>query len=184
MLIVRRTVLLIILQCLAAFACAAGGGADETESQIKAAYLYKFAAYIEWPATAFADAKSPVTIGVVGADEVAEELNIIKGRRMVNSRAVEVKLFKPGDPLIGAHILFIGRQAGGHLKQLLDSVQSQPVATVTESAGALGTGSIINFVPVEDRIRFEVSVTNAERSGLKISARMLSVAQKIESRRP
>ncbi|HSY28334.1 MAG TPA: YfiR family protein, partial [Burkholderiaceae bacterium] len=64
------------------------------------------------------------------------------------------------------------------------ATQSLPILVVTESAGALESGSIINFVPVDDRIRFEISVTQAERSGLKISSRLLGVAQKIESGKP
>lgn len=182
--LVRRTVLLICLHCLAVFAWAADGGPSDTEYQIKAAYLYKFVAYIEWPAAAFGDADTPVTIGVIGADDVAAELNNIKHGRKVNNRTVEIKLLKPGDPLTGVKILFIGGRDSAHLKRLLDSVQSQPVLSVTESAGALSAGSVINFVPVDDRIRFEVSVQNADRNGLKISARLLSVAQKVEARRP
>lgn len=182
--IIRRVVLLIAVQCLAACAWAAGSGAGDIEYQIKAAYLYKFAAYVEWPSAAFAEANTPVIIAVVGADDVAAALNNIKAGQMVNNRAVQVKLLKPGDPLTGVQILFIGRQESGHLRRWLDSVQAQPVLTVTEWAGALGVGSVINFVPVDDRIRFEVSAVSAERSGLKISARLLSVAQKVETRRP
>lgn len=182
--IARRAALLIAFQCFATFASAAGSGASDIEYQIKAAYLYKFAAYVEWPPAAFAEANTPVTIGVVGADDVAAELNNIKGNQTVNNRAVQIKLIKPGDPLTGVQILFIGRQESARLKRWLDSVQAQPVLTVTEWTGALGAGSVINFVPVDDRIRFEVSAASAERSGLKISARLLSVAQKVEIRRP
>lgn len=175
-----RAALWIVFQCVAASAWAAG----DIEYQIKAAYLYKFVAYVEWPPTVFAEANTPVTIGVIGADDVAAELNNIKSGRPPNSRAVEVKMLKPGDSLAGVQVLFIGGQENGRLKRLLEGLQSQPVLTVTEWTGALGAGSVINFVPVDDRIRFEVSVAHAERSGLKISARLLNVAQKVETRRP
>ena len=181
---VRHIALLIAFAFPAAFADAAGSEQSDFEYQIKAAYLYKFIAYVEWPAAAFAEAATPVTIGVVGADDLAAELNNLKRGRLVNNRAVAVKLLKPGDLLTGVQILFIGRQESGRLKHLLDGIQSQPVLTVTEWSGALGAGSMINFVPVDDRIRFEVSAASAERSGLKISARLLSVAQKVETRRP
>ncbi len=182
--IVRRMVLLLALQGLASFAWAADSAPSDIEYQIKAAYLYKFATYVEWPPSAFAQATTPITIGVVGADEIAAELSKLKRGQPVNNRMVDVRLLKPGEPLIGVQILFIGRQESGRLKRLLDSIQSQPMLTVTESVGALGAGSVINFVRIDDRIRFEVSVVQAERSGLKISARLLSVAQKIEDGRP
>ena len=177
------TVVLVLLQWFTSCAWAAAGGASEIEYQIKAAYLYKFAAYVEWPPAAFADSNTPVVIGVIGADELAAELKNIKGALTANNREIQVRTLKQGDSMAGLQILFIGRQESGRLKQLLDSLQSQPVLTVTEWGGAIGTGSVINFVPVDDRIRFEVSTASAERSGLKISARLLSVAQRVETRR-
>lgn len=182
--ITRRLACLVLFQFFAAPARAAGGGVNDIEYQIKAAYLYKFATYVEWPPAAFADANAPVTIGIVGAGDVAAELNSIKAGLTVNGRIVQVRLLKPGDPLVGVQVLFIGRQESGRLKHLLDSIQAQPVLTVTESVGAISAGSVINFVPVDDRIRFEVSMVSAERSGLKISARLLSVAQRVETHKP
>ncbi len=179
------TIALAFLQCFEALArAAAGSGANEVEYQIKAAYLYKFAAYVEWPPAAFADSSTPVVIGVIGADALTTELKNIKGNLTVNNREILIRPLKLGDSLSGLQILFIGRQESGRLKQLLDSVQSQPVLTVTEWGGAINAGSVINFVPVDDRIRFEVSTASAERSGLKISARLLGVAQRVETRRP
>ncbi|SDP88358.1 protein of unknown function [Rhodoferax sp. OV413] len=180
----RRMALLLAVPFFAAGVWAAAGSANEIENQVKAAYLYKFAAYVEWPATVFVQADTPLTIGILGAEAIAAELGNLKSTQPMQNRALEVKRLKPGEALTGVQILFIGRQENGRLKSLLDSIQSQSMLVVTESAGALDAGSVINFLPVGDRIRFEVSVQNAERSGLKISARLLGVAQKIEPRRP
>jgi len=180
----RRLTLLVAFQLLVASAWASGGGTSDIEYQIKAAYLYKFASYVEWPPAVFSDANTPITIGVMGAGDIATELSNVKSGVSVNGRTVQVRLLKPGDSLTGVQILFIGRQESGRLKTLLDSIQSQPVLTVTEWAGAIGAGSVINFVPIDERIRFEVSTASAERSGLKISARLLGVAQRVETRRP
>lgn len=165
-------------------AWAAGNSSGDVEYQVKAAYLYKFSTYVEWPATAFSQADAPLTIGIVGADEVAAELNLLKSVQAGEGRPLEVRILKPGEPVTGVQIVFIGRQENGRLKRLLDAMQSQPVLTVTESVGGLGVGSIINFVAAGNRIRFEASVSNAEQNGLKISARLLGVAQKIETRKP
>jgi hypothetical protein len=179
----RRVALFVVFLGISTCASASDADSDDVEYQLKATFLYKFASYVEWPASAFAQTNTSFTIGVVGADKVVAALNSLTGTHLVNSRALQVKVFKPGEPVTGVQILFVGKQENGHLKHLLDPIQSQPILTVTESVGALGSGSVINFVQVDDRIRFEVSVTQAEREGLKISSRLLGVAQKIESGR-
>src|SRR5690606_17739535 len=123
-------------------------------------------------------------IGVVGADKIASELIRLSHNHKVNERPVQIKTLKAGDPLVGLDILFIGQHERTRLPMLLNEAKAQPILTVTESRGALEAGSIINFIPVQDYIRFEVSVASAEQCGLKISARLLDVAQNIEIRRP
>ena len=182
----RRAVILIAIQLLlvaSAYATAATGSSTN-EYQIKAAYLYKFAAYVEWPPSAFEQTNSPIVIGILGADEVATELGNLNAGQRINDREVEVRRLKVGDSLTGIQMLFVGQKESGHLKSLLEPVQAQPVLVVTESANALDAGSVINFLFLDERIRFEISVIHAERSGLKISARLLGVAQKIETGRP
>lgn len=162
---------------------AASNEPSDIEIQVKAAYLYKFSAYVEWPPSTFAQADTPITIGVVGTDALVAALNNLKQSLSASSRGIKVKQLKPEEPLAGVQILFIGGVENKELKRLLEGIQSQPVLTVTDFPGALDAGSAINFVPIDDRIRFEVSLAHAERSGLKISARLLSVAHKVETRR-
>lgn len=173
-----------LLTSIFLLAWAGNAPAADIEEQIKAAYLYKFASYVDWPASVFAQPDTPVTIGVLGADEIAVELSHIKIAHHPGGRTIEVKRLKPGEAMAGIQMLFIGREENAQLKRLQDSLQSRSVLTVTDAAGALAAGSVINFVTVDDRVRFEVSLAQAELSGLKISARLLGVAQKIESRRP
>lgn len=172
-----RLAFLLALQAVAQSVWAVDG---LTETQIKAAYLSKFAAYVEWPASAFPAVDTPITIGVVGAEEVAKELHYITKERTVNDRVVQVKSLDSRDSLAGVQILYIGQQDEARVKQLLESLQSLPVLTITASPVRY-TGSVINFIPVANHIRFEVSVAQAEQKSLKISARLLSVAQKIET---
>ncbi len=182
--LVRCMTLLLVIQSLMACAWAADSGGSDVENKIKAAYLLKFPANVEWPADVFAQAQTPFTIGVVGADAIATALIVLSPGHLVNNRIVQVKQLKPGDSLSGVQMLYIGEQDNGKLRQILGSVQSQPVLTVSQSAGALDAGSVINFVLVNDRIRFEVSVTSAKRNGLKISTFLLGVAQRVEGGAP
>lgn len=161
---------------------AADGG--DVEYAVKAAYLYKFAGYIEWPPSTFARADEPMTIGVVGADRLTSELRQQLVGLSVNGHPLIVAPLKPGDGVPAAQILFIGGAETAQLKRLLSEVQSRPVLTVTETAGALGDGSVINFVVADNKVRFEISLTGAQRNGLKVSSRLLSVALQVQGGTP
>jgi YfiR/HmsC-like len=150
-----------------------------TERSIKAAYLYKFAGYVEWPETEVQGTR-PLTIGVLESSEMADELARVTAGRTIGDRPVQVRRLLSGDSLAGLHVLFVGGQGNDRLDDLLVSARAQPILTVTESAGALATGSIINFTLDQDRVRFEVSLPAAERSRLKLSSRLLAVAQRVE----
>ena len=162
----------------------AHAGTNEISVQIKAAYLYKFAAYVEWPPSAFEHSDTPLVIGMIAADDIADNLSQVKGNTSTTWRRIEVRLVKPGESLNGIHILFIGHTELERVKRVLDQTQALPILTVTDSNGALAVGSAINFLNIDDHIRFEVSLTQAERRHLKISARLLAVAQKVESVKP
>ena len=154
------------------------------EAQVKAAYIYRFAELIDWPPDAFAGSAAPLTIGVVEADPVAAELNQLRQTRQIKGRAVQVRTLRAGEAASGVQVLYVGAQEGTRLKRQLEAAPSQGVLCITDGEGTLGAGSAISFVQVDNRIRFDVSVAHAERSGLKISARLLAVAHKIEGDRP
>ncbi len=155
-----------------------------TEAGVKAAYLYKFATYVEWPLSTFARPDAPFTIGIVGADDIAAELGKIRAAGSGSGRAMEVKVLRPGDPATGVHILFFGQHEAARLGRLLGLVSGLPLLMVTENSGGLDSGSTIDFVMVDDRIRFEVSLSHAERSNIKISVRLLNVALRVEAKKP
>jgi len=156
--------------------------AQADEYRVKAAFLYKFGSYIEWPSGSFARADSPVAIGVMGADALADELVQIVAGRNVNGRPVRVRKLRPGDPIAGLHVLFVGRAESGRLAEILAAAKGQALLTVTESEGGLELGSMINFVVVEDKVRFDIAPPPSESSNLKISARLLGVARKVVSK--
>jgi hypothetical protein len=150
------------------------------ERQVKAAYLYKFAGFVEWPEGSFARADSPVVIGVAGADALADQLEQTVAGHTANGRPLQVKRVKRGDSLAGIHMLFIASQDKSLAQELLAASRGQPVLTVTDADETYGLGSMINFVIADERLRFEVSLKNATASRLKISARMLSAAYRVQ----
>jgi hypothetical protein len=164
--------------CIGLPAKAAEESAQVLEQRVKAAFLFKFGGYVEWPDNVFPHKESPLVIGVAGADPMAEELSRIAAGRTMNGRPVTVRLVRNGEPLSNVHILFVGRPEIDRLNELL--VQAQPVLTVTDIAKGLPQGSVINFVVAENRVRFEVSLDAAKRVGLKIGAPLLSVAMRVQ----
>jgi hypothetical protein len=151
--------------------------AEASEPSVKAAFLYKFANYVEWPPNAFASPATPLVIGVAGSDEIATELERIVPGRSVNGHPVAVRRIPEGESPRGVHVLFIGRDRA--LAPMLRAAQSQSVLTVTDADRGLELGSAINFVPAGDRVGFEVSLESAEKSGHRISSRMLAVARRV-----
>src|SRR6266513_4072073 len=186
----RRAITRLLRACAFSIVVAAGlasprpaqADAQADEYRVKAAFLYKFGSYIEWPSRSFAGTDSPVTIGVMGADTLADELAQIVTGRNVNGRPVVVRRLRPGDPIAGLHMLFIGGSDRGWLAEILAAARGRALLTVTESEEGLELGSVINFVVIEDKVRFDVAPPPAESGGLKISARLLGVARKVVSK--
>ncbi len=178
----RRAVLAGLLAIVASepwFCCRAQSATGVADYKVKAAFLYKFASYVEWPTQVFDGPESPLVIGVAGSDALTDELVEVVAGRTVEGRAINVRRLTRGQSLSGIHILFIGRSEAGRSSDVLASAKGHPVLTVTESNDAFPQGNIINFVIVDDRLRFDVAIREAERVNLKLSARLLSVARKV-----
>jgi len=171
---------------LGAAPCAAEAqaGAASLERSVKAAFLYKFLGYAEFPASAFADANAPVVIGVVGADEMAAELSRIVAGRSVDNRAVLVKTLREGEAPAGVHLLFVAGADSARVARVLKAAQPSPILLVTESENGLQLGSVINFKIVDERVRFDVSLDAADKNNIKLSSRLLTVANHVQKGAP
>jgi YfiR/HmsC-like len=157
----------------------AQGDVRAAEVRIKAAFLYRFGDFVQWPQTAFARPDSAFVIGVLGADEIAAELEQIVADRRIQGRPVTVRKLRRGDSAAGLHMLFVGEAETKHLPELIAAIRGRAVLTVTEADEGLAAGSMINFVAADDKVRFDVALPPAERDQLKISSRLLSVARRV-----
>ena len=155
-----------------------GQDAKASEQQVKAAYLFKFGGYVEWPADAFADAASPVVIGVAGDEALGREVAKVVANRSINGRPVSVHVLRAGEAVPRVHILFVARSQLARIAEITGAIQSALIVTDTDKG--LEQGSTINFVNAENRIRFEVSLEAAKRGGIKIGAPLLSVAMRVQ----
>lgn len=139
------------------------------EYAVKATYLYKFAPFVEWPATAFASADSPITICVSGTDPFGALLDRATADQRVDGRPIAVHHIASVTADSGCHILFIGDS----VSQALDAVRGQPVLTVTDDAP--GSHGIINFVIRDGKVRFEIDSDAAAQNHLVISSKLLNL---------
>jgi YfiR/HmsC-like len=172
---------LIVALLMAMFPAMAADEPAVAVERVKAAFLYKFAAYVEWPTGAFQQADSPLVIGVAGADDIAAELEQVAVGRNVSGRPVQVhRLARAENAGSCCQILFIGaRNERAHVRELLGSAQGHPVLTVTDTDAEHPKGSIINFLEATDRVRFDISRNAAERNGLQLRSQLLAVARQV-----
>jgi uncharacterized protein DUF4154 len=156
-----------------------GDDAAPGATSIKAAFVYRFLGFVEWPARALQSAHAPIVIGVLGADALARELEEVVANRRVDERAIEVRRVDAAHALDGVNVLFVGEHAADALPALAEPAARASVLIVSDFAGALDRGSVINLLVVDNRVRFEVSLDAASRSALRLSSRLLGVAYRV-----
>lgn len=144
---------------------------------VKAAFIYRIAGYVEWPAEALAQPE--FTIAVLGADSVAAELSRLLPQRSIKDHPARARTIGTAAELQNAQILFIGKSYVGDVRALTESVGSRPVLIMTDGIDGLEQGATVNFVSMDRRVRFEISLSAAHRAGLKIGADLLSVAARV-----
>lgn len=162
----------------------AAGPADALEQQVKAAYLYNFSSFVEWPPEAFASPESALQIGVMESDALADQLVRTIAGRTIRGRPLAVRKLRRADATADLHLLFVGPLSRPQLGEVLAAARRHPTLLVTQAEGALAQGSMVNLVLAEERLRFEIAPKAAEQSGLNISARLLAAALKVEGKVP
>ena len=156
------------------------GEAQSSERSVKAAYIYRLITYVEWPASAFPSTEAPIVIGVLNADDIAAELEQVVRERTAQGRRLQVRRIAPGEAWSGVNVLFIGEGAPKIL-QAARALAERSVLTITGVDRGIDFGSVINFVQIDGRVRFEVNVAAAEKSGLRLSSRLLTVATRVKA---
>jgi hypothetical protein len=150
-----------------------------TEYQVKAAFLFNFAKFVEWPVEAFPGVDAPLQICVLGQDPFGHEFEEMIADKTVTGHRIEV-IHPSGVPQAKAcQVLFVASSEKQQVREILHGLREASVLSVGETPGFAKMGGIINFVLDDGRVRFEINVKAAERAHLKISARLLTVAKLI-----
>jgi hypothetical protein len=149
------------------------------EALVKAAFLHKFFSFVEWPEGAFPKSDTPLRIGVIGDEEILQDLQELAKDRSRDGRPVMAVRVMPGEPLGNFHILYVKSGNNAQVAGLLASAP-EGVLTVVDAEAAHPKGSVMSFFVEDGRVRFGVSLDAAARQRLRLSSRLLSVARKIQ----
>ena len=163
---------------LLAAPAADGAAGSASEYDVKAAFLYNFTKFVEWPSWAFHDDRSTVRLCVLGEDPFGGSLQEIAEGEVAGRRVTVLRARSMGAPA-GCQILFVSRSERARLPLILREVRDAPVLTVGDTRGFLEHGGIVNFVVEGSKVRFEISQEAAERAGIRISSRLLRLATRV-----
>ena len=163
------------LAAMALGLAAIGAHAATIEYSVKAAYLTKFAPFVEWPASVFADPSSPFNLCVVGDDPFGSALDQAVSGHHVGEHPVVVRRLKRVSPGSGCRILYIGGSSAQSVSDAIKSVQGEPVLTVADHSPA-SAGAVIQFVVADNRVRFDIDTAAAAANRVSISSKLLSLA--------
>lgn len=147
-----------------------------SEYQLKAAFLYNFAKFVEWPPTVLPQNSSPFIIGILGENPFNDELKKSVVGKKILDHPISVVSFPNAKEATNCHILFICTSEKKRLPEIFQALGNANVLTVGETERFIESGGVINFTREGNKIRFEISDDAAKRAGLKISSKLLSLA--------
>jgi hypothetical protein len=155
-----------------------GYATDLEAAAVKAAFLHRFAAYVEWPQDT-SDREQPFTIAVLDDSRIASHLERLLPGLTIRNRQPRVRNVSSLAEIENAQIVFIGKTNSSRIDAVVGALRNRPVLIVTDHERGLAQGSVINFVEAGGNVRFEVSLPAAEQRRLKINAGLLSVAVRV-----
>ena len=161
-----------------AFSARAQSSSDR-EYLIKAAFLYNFLRFVEWPAEALPEGDGSIVVCLVGEDPFGEALESIKGKT-VKSKDLVIRRILTLQSLGGCQLLFVSSSEKNRLPEIIGALKGRAVLTVGELDGFTQRGGIIRFLIERNNVRFEINVDMAERTGLKISSKLLNLAKVVK----
>ncbi|MFA6054878.1 MAG: YfiR family protein [Thermodesulfovibrionales bacterium] len=149
------------------------------EYEVKAAFLYNFVKFVEWPDDKNTHADRTINICILGEDRFGNAFDFIKDETIGN-RSLAIKRFKTLQHIENCHVLFISRSEKEDIEHILGTVKGLNILTVGDTEGFANKGVIINFYIEKNRVRFEINVDSLKRSGLSISSKVMHLARIIQ----
>ena len=149
-----------------------------TESDVKAAALYNFTKFVEWPADAFSSTNAPIRFAILGDEEFGTRLKALLVDKKAHGRAFEVQTINNGQDAKNFHIVYVPGLESRRALPVFEATNKRPVLTIGESEQFLDQGGIISLFFDEEQFAFDVNAESARKSGLEISSKLLRLAKK------
>ncbi|MCC7303657.1 MAG: YfiR family protein [Bacteroidia bacterium] len=151
--------------------------ASDTNTKIKAVFLYNFTKYIEWPQKY---KSGNFIIGVLADEGFAKEIDVFFNPKSIGSQRFEIKYFPKPSDISQCHMIYVSPNFSGNISEVLNRIKGKSTLLITEKAGYAKQGAAINFTVVENKQKFELNKANAEKYDLKVSSSLTNLAINIE----
>jgi len=172
-----RLGIVILLLIMAVFNTPAASLA-QSESEVKAAFTYNFAKFVQWPAAVFPSPQAPLVIGVRPQDVLAADLEALSGK-MVRGRPLKILLASRAEDFQKCHVIVLSHPADARL--LRETLSKFPILTITnEEENFKNLGAVINFIIEDNKVRFEINLNAARRANLTISSQLLKLGRIVQ----
>ena len=146
------------------------------EYQVKAVFLFNFAQFAEWPAQAFADARVPLVIGILGDDPFGAYLDELVKNEKIGERPLAVRRYREVKDIVGCHILFVSRSEAARFDRIIPVLKGQSILTISDADAFTRQGGMVRFVTDSGKIRLRINVEAAKACGLTISSKIIRPA--------
>lgn len=172
----RISILIFLMVISVAFPPFEAAPQTATEYQVKAAFLYNFAKFVDWPEEALSN-DAAFVIGILGEDPFGRALDEAVAGKTVRDMPILVKRISRIEEAAGAHILFIANSEAGNASRFVKQLSRAPVLTVSDSDHFAERGGMVQLEMEQNRVRFAINVAAVERAGLKPSSQLLKLAR-------
>lgn len=150
---------------------------NETKSEM----LWNIAKFVQWPEASLATSKGQIVFTILGEDDLAAELANLLSSKTINGKPVFVRFARRPRDAHGSQILYVASSESQRMGEVLMEVAGAPVLTVADTPAFAAHGGMVGFAQDSGKVRFEINLVHAERSGLRISAKLLALARVVES---
>jgi len=148
-----------------------------TYENMKAAFIYNFLLFIDWPDDYFKTKNSPIRVGLFGDKETLNAMKEATKNRKAKNRNIVVTKFSQEESLDGLHIIYISRKYKSVFRKIISKTDTKPVLLIGDFEGFVNNGGIISFFKENDKVRFEINIDTAKKRGFRISSRLLQLAR-------
>lgn len=151
------------------------------ESDVKAAFLFNFASFIDWPGQAYASPEAPFVIGIIGDDPFGSILDEIVAGETIKGHPLAIRRLTSRQVAEAAacHILFVSQSEARRLRPILQAVRGKPVLTVSDAPGFIEAGGALAFT-TDTSVKLSINPLAARTASLTVSSKLLRLAQVVE----